>query len=187
MLLTMLTLPNIRTLEVHLLDELELAPTTRASSGVSNLHIMYSHISISFLARILAVPRALKHLSFAGSRSATIDIAEVYRALVPLEVLDVQVEWGCPWITGQVVMWLKETFLDWAVLRVLRCPLRLLVGDGRAERVRHLWDVQPRGICEVKVCTDGSWTGFEVVEEMGGLVAWKLEVAQGDGRGAGGG
>lgn len=87
-----------------------------------------------------------------------------------------QVEWGCPWSTGQVV-WPKETLLHWPVLRVLRCPLRLFLGDGRAERVRHLWDVLPRGICEVKVCTYGSWAGWEVVEEMGGLVAWKLEVA----------
>lgn len=127
------------------------------------------------LTLILAVPRALKHLSFCSTISAgSIDLGEFYRALAPLQptlqVLEVQLDRGDQWSSDPVVLWQGETFLEWPVLRGLRCPIRLLLGDGRGERGRRLWAVLPRGIRDLTVSTDRSWQSGEVVEEFSQLL-----------------
>lgn len=57
----------------------------------------------------------------------------------------------------------------WAILRVLRCPLRVLVG------ARQLWEAVSVGVRAVMVCSGGAWDGevarneFEGLLERGGL------------------
>lgn len=184
MLLTMLKLPNIRTLEVHVVDEISphvFQPATIGSSGVSKLNISYSQISMRSLTLILAVPRALKHLVFCSTISAgNIDLGEFYRALAPLQpslqALEVQLDRGDSWgSSDRVVLWQGETFVEWPLLRGLRCPIRLLLGDGRGELGRRLWAVLPRGICDLTVSTDRSWKSGEMVEEFCELLYRKAQ------------
>lgn len=101
MLLAMLTLPNIRTLEVEILEDIDdpYPAITTATSPISKLHISYSQISLQSLARILQVPWALRHLSFSSTTYVmSTNLEELYPALEPLrptlQLLELQVGQG---------------------------------------------------------------------------------------------
>lgn len=183
-LLTMLSLPNIDRLEVHLLDEIDdsFPAATSATSALSKLHISYSQITLTSLARILAVPRALRQLSFTSDRTVgSINIDELHDALAPvrptLEVLEVYLQPENQWMSAMMLQLpLRDSFQDWPMLRGLRCPMRLLVGDFQGTGSRHLWEVLPRGVCELEVCIDPSWGREEVVEEFVHLLHQKVDV-----------
>lgn len=208
LLLTMLRLPNIDRLEVHLLDEIDdpFPAAASATSAVSKLHISYSHITVTSLARILVVPHALQQLSFTTTRAVeSINIDELYDALAPLqptlEVLEVYFQPGDVWVNQMslryppmvprfpypmgadylgedVVIPLppRESFHGWPMLRGLRCPMRLLLGDLHGTGGKQLWEVLPRSMCELEVCTDLSWEREQVVEEFIELLHRKMDV-----------
>lgn len=184
MLLTILTLPNIQIIEVQILDEIDDAypAATDATSSVSTLHISYSEISIPSLGRILLVPRALTHLSFASTITTTsIDLGELHSALEPvrntLQVLELIPEHGNEWTPGPAsTRAASQSFSAWPMLSVLRCPLRLLLGDCHGMGSRHLWDVLPVGLRDLEVWMNRDWSGGEVVGEFVALMRWKEEV-----------
>lgn len=191
MFATLLSLSNLRTLEVQLIDvpsdsdtDIDLAVLfPLRSSAVTTLHISYWRLVTGALARVLAVPRGLKHLSIGLSTSA-IGLPEFYSAVAPLkptlQVLEVQhVRGSRSWDAYQgYVSPPAESFHDWPALRALRCPLRLLLGDCGAPGARHLWQVVPGALCEVAVATDTSWGSGETVEEFGELVWRKLHFGE---------
>ncbi|KAL0635223.1 hypothetical protein Q9L58_005869 [Maublancomyces gigas] len=184
MLLTILTLPNIQTIEVQILDEIDdpYPAATDATSSVSTLHISYSEISIPSLGRILLVPRALTHLSFASTITTTsIDLGELHSALEPvrntLQMLELITETGNTWTPGPgSTRAASQSFSEWPMLSVLRCPLRLLLGDCHGMGARHLWDVLPLGLCDLEVWMNRDWSSGEVVSEFVALMGWKEEV-----------
>lgn len=184
MLLTMLGLPNIHSLEVHLLSDIDdrFPTATSVSSGVSRLHISYSEISLTSLASILLVPRALRQLLFSSIHSDTSDSPDaLYDALAPLrpmlELLELHFRSANRWTVAPVLrLPQRETFQHWPVLWRLRCPMRLLLGDAAGTDTRHIWEVLPRGIRELAVCIDFRWNNTDVVEQLQSLLDRRMYV-----------
>lgn len=142
MLLTILTLPNIETVEVHILDEIDdpYPVATNATSLISTLHISYSEISIPSLAHILLVPRARTHLSFTSTiHPVIIDLGELYSALAPvrdtLQVLELILGYRGSWATpaGPVSAHAaRQSFSAWPKLGRLLCAAGGRLRHGRA-------------------------------------------------------
>lgn len=183
MLVQLLELPTLRVLTVQLLDELtdDFAPV-HGSSSITTLHIAISQIAISSLGRILLAPRGLKHLSLTSMTSArSILLGAFYTALAPLrptlQVLEV-VLGRDPWPYPDPVLLGPplESFCNWPVLRALRCPMRLLLGDCGFGTEKHLWQVVPAGLCEMEIAADQSWWSGDTVQELGELLWQKRQV-----------
>lgn len=184
LLLTMLTLPNIASLEVHILADIDHGFPTSASvtSRVARLHISYSEITLTSLARILAVPCALRELVFCSvSAVGSISVKTLYAALAPvrptLEILELRFRAGRS-TAGALVRWKPErdTFRDWPVLRRLRCAMRVLVGDVHPVEPGRVCGVLSRGLLELAVEVDVSWDGGHVVQELEELMRRRVDV-----------
>ncbi|KAL0639032.1 hypothetical protein Q9L58_001914 [Maublancomyces gigas] len=177
MFLMMMTLPNIRTLDVQILDGVNDALPT-ATSAVTTLHILYSGQSIKPLAPILRVPRALTHLSFIISIHATdVDLLELHHALEPqrntIQLLDLRLTPDHRSAHQGVA--LTASFATWPVLRGLRCPLRMLPGD-RPCTMRRLREVFPPNLCELQLFVDYAYWYADVLDALLRLIVCMTEV-----------
>lgn len=178
MLLTLLRLPSIRDINVHIIDEVEwphpgtkdtiAVPDYTGVSGVTHLKFRYGNISPSSLTRILKLPRALTHFSYRAKEGFNFNFADLGAALRPLRHslrhLDLDLFWGIGHIQFEVVpRTTLGSFQDWPVLRYLRIPMMPLLGKDRSDLLAYML---PVGLCELEILSDPYWLFPDVVGEV---------------------
>lgn len=181
MLLTLLGLPSIRIIDVHMVTELEspfsapdAATVAMATSPATHLEFSFGEISTWTLSRILKIPRALTHLTYravSGNRSSLSDVAASLAPLrSTLQHLDLDL-FRCI-IRVHHGAWQTESFgslREWPVLRNVRCSLMTLLGKGET----RLADVLPPGLRALETVSDPFWTVEEAVCEVVAMLARK--------------
>lgn len=180
-------LPSLRCLEVHLIHDFlpsfEMFPP--GSSAVTELRISHWRLTRSnkALARMLAIPHALHHLSFSVSTMGKVfHLPEFYKAVDQLkdtlQVLEVRLgrvgNHSCEGRRRSAAP-PPHSFADWPHLRVLRCPLQALLGDNRAGDPWQLADVVPQGIQELAIASDDFWMCKNTVEVFEALMWRKVK------------
>lgn len=181
MLLTLLGLPSIRIIDVHMVTELEslfpapdAATLAMATSAATHLEFSFGEISTWTLSRILKVPRALTHLTYRAISGNHSSLSEVADSLAPLrstlQHLDLDL-FRCisrdhhgAWQTESL-----GSFREWPVLRNVRCSLMALLGKDET----RLADVLPRGLRALETVSDPFWTVEEAVCEVMAMLARK--------------
>lgn len=183
-LLSLLQLPRIRTIEVHIVSTIDgpfpgsdgVAAVAR-TSAVTELDFSFIDISSSLLTRILLIPRALTHFTYRAVSGNRMDISELRAALTPLrntlQSLDLDM-FRCI-SCDQHGEWQKETIgslREWPVLRHVGCSLMLLLGID----VSRLAEVLPFSLQTLETMGDPFWSVDEVVHEIVVMVKRKDEM-----------
>lgn len=167
-LLTVLNLPCIRDVEVHIVYSCEF-PFTRfnaaATSTVTHLRFTKANLHPPFLEWALKIPIALTHFSYSEERGTmNFDLPAFGRAIAPLRRtleylhLDLmEVALGDDGQTGGFPRTIGS-LRDWPALRTVSCPLVALLGHGA--KLYHppcFAHLLPVNIVELEILKDNYW------------------------------
>lgn len=188
-ILAFLLLPSIREIILHidvcsvLIRDINVDKAYSESCGMSSvtkLNFSCNRIDGQLMKRILAVPRALTHLSYQDHRDGpgsfgSVEFEEALGFVRPtlqylrlgFEYYDKQYRTGN---TGYTIGSLQS----WPVLKSLRSSLTILVGMGPEVSVLRLVDVLPLGIRELHVEMDELWTFTQVTDQIVVMLEQKL-------------
>lgn len=190
-LISLLTLPSMRTLDVRLNTDLRLPyldgthPAAAGTSSVTDLRLSHGKITADSLSTILAVPAALSRLSYTHFPvDSNFDGPDLGRALsrsVSATLQHLELSWGedTDWGIGHLADDYRMDFAigslrSWPLLESVKCPLTVLLGRGRGEEpVLCLAEVLPRVVREFEVVLDADWSVEEISEEVWRLVEAK--------------
>ncbi|KAL0630965.1 hypothetical protein Q9L58_010184 [Maublancomyces gigas] len=181
-LLTILKLPCIRKIYVHITAHMEESTTVGATaaafatgtSSVTDLQFGYGSVDTYSLARILSMPRMLTRFSYtdcdgmAGSFKCAVFRVALQPFRGTLQELVLRFRWAVDETHGGEGT--LGSFRDWPVLRSMRCSVTVLVGRARVRGVVQLREVLPLVVERVVVDVDGDWVDWKVVEQMVDLV-----------------
>lgn len=173
-LLRLLRLPCIRTIDVHMVTEIEspsrvLDAATEAigTSAATHLEFTFGDISLNSLTPILKIPRALTHFTYRGIAGNLAALPDVGSALAPLrsslQHLDLDL-FRCINRSPQGAAQSESigSLREWPVLRNVRCSLMALLGKEPSQ----LADVLPFGLHALETVGDSFWTVEEVAREV---------------------
>lgn len=153
--LTLLQLPCIRTIKVHITYEMGIslrsAAAAAGTSVVTDLRLTNGTLSLEPLQCILRIPIALTSFSYsAGSPHPDFDIGE---ALLPLRATLKFLRIEFMHLTEPI-----GSLREWAALRTLKCSLAVLLGKWQERESLRLVDVLPLGLRELDVRSDPYWS-----------------------------
>ncbi|KAL0630966.1 hypothetical protein Q9L58_010185 [Maublancomyces gigas] len=180
-LLVLLNLPNIRSIDVHIMAYFTL-DTTKAiiSAGTSlvrKLRFANTDLPASFLDPVLKIPAVLTHFSyFPWSADIHFTIAPVLRALEPhrstLQYLQLDLDGlgRSGHVTSPTV-----SLRDWPVLHTVSASLVGLLGQRKG--AFGLADVLPEGLRELEILEDVYWSGKQGVDEVVEMLRRRDEMA----------
>lgn len=167
-LLTVLNLPCIRDVEVHILRFREFPFTTfnvAATSTVTHLRFTKANLHPLFLEWVFKIPIALTHFSYSGERG-TIDfnppafgraLALLRRRLEFLHLDLTEVALGDDGQTGSFPQTIGS-LRDWPALRTVSCPLMALLGHGvELHHPPSFAYMLPVKIAELEILKDKYW------------------------------
>lgn len=189
MLLTLLRLPSIRIIDIHMVAEIEVpfpitngdaATNAMGTSTATHLEFTFGDISSWSLTRIMRVPRALTHFTYRAISGNRMGFGDMEFGLAPmqstLQHLDLDL-FRCIGrrFHGAVQSVPICSLREWPVLRNVRCSLMVLVGQDKS----RLADVLPRGLRALETVIDSFWTAEEVVHETVVMLQRKNEMLVG--------
>lgn len=182
-LVTLLRLPNIRTIATPVFGDIELQ--LRGNNAVAVAHIGVSTVTrlelpcvrmpFASLMRILQIPRALTHFSYCALRTRGDDFdfpgfwmaLEVLRETLQTLVLSFSRVIARPTYRDNEIPNTVGSLRGWPALRNVSSSLIPLLGNGpQTASPRHFADVLPAGICTLEILKDGYWTSAEAVHEV---------------------
>lgn len=168
MLITLMRLPSIESIDVHVVEEYSPfpEPDEHSTSGITNLHFSGGAISDISLTRILTLPRALTHFTYNGTHGNNLDLGLFSAALKPLkqslEHLEINLLNG--WSRSEpddLSMVRFAPLRDWPMLRVVRIMPSTLLGT---KHELGLAQVLPAGLCAFGIMNDYFLPLEDVVE-----------------------
>lgn len=173
-LLTLFNLPSIRKIQLGAVGEIcqfDLIPTAHsAQSSVTHLCFGLSTVSTQELGRILPMMRALKYFTYSAEHGA-IDAAAFGLALkacrATLQQLrlslsyGIHAPYGLTYTDGTI-----GSLRDWPVLKSLRCPLWVLLGQMPSHATTRLVDVLPTVTKDFRIDVDPCWADWQIVEQV---------------------
>lgn len=179
-LFTMLTLPCIREIDIHVLidaPEVDTArvftPASERTSRVTSLRFGYGTIGPVTLGRILAMPRALTRFSYIDydGRPDGFDVAVFWEGLQ-----------RCGETLQELELWFRiagmiearagggggviGSLRGWPALRSVRCQVAVFLGREPRGGGMRLREVVPEVMTELMLDDDEYWKYAEVVEEV---------------------
>lgn len=176
-LLTLLQLPCIRKVDVHLTDDtnmpLDLIEAAAGTSPVTTLRFAPADIPPPLLERILKIPTALSHFSYTTRSNTVLPLSRFGQTLQPLRQTLQHLEIDLSGVTQPANMqhnpslFLPGSFWDWPALQTVTCALWTLLGRQVVSDGLRLADVLPVGIRELDIRGDRFWT---LEQEVGRLV-----------------
>lgn len=179
LLMGLLSLPSIRTINMEIKDDFDLAGV---SSPIAALTLRSGFITHESLTHILRVPRALTHFTLEDCYLTQADFhgpdfgraLRIVRATLQhlrLSLCD-YMRMG-PKFTGNGEPNTIGSLHDWPALRTVRCPLAVLLGQGPEVATSRLVDVLPAGIVELAVEGDCHWRGKEAADQIEAMLEQK--------------
>lgn len=171
-ILTLLSLPNIRAIDIHLYHGIRLsfenaALASAPKSSVKQLTFRTARVCNTSLNLLLAIPRELTHFTYySRSVDASFDFASFGRAIrqhrrtIVTLVLDFVYRCG-PRSQSTCI----GSLHNWHALKSLRCTSLPLFGT-RPRLTRGLADVLPGGIRELEFARDNFWPVGQVVKQV---------------------
>lgn len=169
MLLTLMRLPCIRIIDLHIVEELRgpfPEPDKKGISGLTNLHLSSAAISDTSLARILTLPSALTRFSFNATHGSDLNLTHLSTALKPLQHSLQHLELGLfhGWNRSgidELSITKLASLRDWPVLRSVRVAPVALLGVVKEQ---GLAQVLPPGLCAFGILGDYFWSDEEVAD-----------------------
>lgn len=182
-LLTILKLPCIREVYVHITADLDEILTTSpiatafatGTSTVTNLEFGYGAVNTYSLARIITMPRTLTRFSYTscdsvpGSFKCAVFGMALQRFRGTLQELVLRFRSVIDETDGDEQGTLGS-LRDWPVLKFIRCSLTALVGRAAMGGVAQLREVLPLAAESIAIDEDGDWVHWKVTEQMVDLV-----------------
>lgn len=185
-LLTILRLPYIREIDIHILvvtAEIETSSLTPANydamSTATSLRFGYGTIDTMVLARILAMPLALTRFSYIDydGRIGRFNCGVFWTGLQccreTLQVLELWFRMAAT-IDDDGALGKNEGALHgWPVLKSVRCQLATLLGKDPERPVARLADVVPAVLTDLTIDDDEYWEFAPVVDQVLEMVVRK--------------
>lgn len=170
-LMTIMRLPHIETIVVHLIGDYPKATADAcvSSSRLEHLRIMMAPITPALMIGMLKIPVALKSFSYIPMLPTKMDLRTLVVALHPhqqsLEYLHLEirlVDGGADDGRNRI-----ESLRHWPALVRIRCSLGMLLGKGLLREPRPLLvNVLPACLEELEVSLDRYWSVSEVAHEV---------------------
>lgn len=177
-LLTMFTLPRVRTLVFYALDGIVVSFPTHQhkTSVVTTLLISKSMITISSLGHMLQLPHALTRMSIINSITYDTNLTGLQAALEPLRMTLQELELVITYYRLERRLPPPVSFRTWPVLRRLRCQTMFLLGCTYEKELHYLEDVLPPTIRDFGVITENDWYFNDLARKLIHLVGKKQMV-----------
>lgn len=182
-LLTLLQLPCIRKIDVHLTDDantpLDLIEAAAGTSPVTTLRFAPADIPPPLLERILKIPIALSYFSYTTRSCTVLPLSCVGQTLQPLRQTLLHLEIDLSGVTQPMNMphtpafFLPGSFWDWPALQTVTCALWTLLGRPVVSDGLRLADVLPVGIKELDIRGGGFWSFEQEVDRLVELLGVK--------------
>lgn len=174
--------PALRWLRIYHVVEIDEIETHRyrhltGKSQITHFSLGCDKFNDRSLRWVMEFPRALTHFAFrfGAVEPHPFDAAVFGDALVPvqrtLEQLTVELCNTEQFMRGNEIQCAIGSLREWPVLKQVRCPLTLLLGQGPEVRLGRLAVVLPKVIQEFVVVVDEFWSAEQIVRE----VVWLLD------------
>lgn len=175
-LLTILGLPCIQKIHVHIIDgstiDIDTAEVAAATSTVTNLIFVEADQSQRSLECILKIPAALTHFGYSTKRQHPGFHME--NALQPLRHSLQHLHLGFAGVALSI-----GSLRNWPALRTVRCSLTALLGKGLQNNLPRLADMLPVGLRELEILRDRHWSVAAEVNQEVDLLREKQSVVPG--------